>query len=210
MDKLLRLPYFNLVMVMQVRGITEHNARIWLSRQSKAGKLIRLIRGLYMPREYYLRHLDSPDLVGVVAAAIQPHSYLSDAWVLQKHGIMTEGIFNVTCVSTKHTREIVNEIGRFVYYHINPKYFEGYTEEERMGGVVREATVGKALYDYLYLRKIPAGMEEEGYSVVEDLRLNTEHLGPDVRVEFEGWVSKYGSTKMKKLSKNMRRVGWGS
>lgn len=208
MDKLLELPYFNLVMVMQTKGITEHNARVWLSRQSKVKKIIRLTNGIYMGRDYYLKNKDNETFVGLVSSIINPHSYLSGEWVLQKYGVMTEGIFNITSVSTKHTREIVNPIGRFLYNNVSSKVFEGYTETNIDGIIVREASCAKALYDYFYLRKMPEGIMKRNYSIIEDVRLNLSHLNNDFVEEFEGWVGKYQSPKMIKIFHNIRRLGW--
>jgi predicted transcriptional regulator of viral defense system len=210
MELLINLPYFTLVMVMQVRGVNDHNAKIWLGRMVGRGEVIRLTRGKYMSHKYYLSHKHESSFVGMVANIIQPQSYLSEAWVLQKYGVMTEGIFNITSVTTKHTREIVNKIGRFVYYHIDDKYFDGYVETEVGGMPVREARVGKALYDYLYLRKLPSRMGDEGYTITEDLRLNLGHLGNEVRREWEGWVEKYRSPKMKRIMNNIGRSVWES
>lgn len=210
MKMLQELPYFTLVMVMQIKGITEHNAKMWLMRHSKAGRIIRLTRGAYMTTDYYNQHKYDPDLIGMIAAIVQPHSYLSTEWVLQKHGVMTEGIFNITSVTVKHTREIVNQVGRFVYNHVSPRVFDGYSEREIDGVVVREASSAKALYDFFYLRKTPASIDEVDYKLVEDLRLNLDHLPIEVSSEFESWVAKYHSPKMVKILKNLRRSGWGS
>ena len=209
MKLLLELPYFTLMMVMQIRGISVHNARVWLSRQSKAQKILRLTRGIYMGRDYYNQHKNDPNLVGMIASIVQPHSYLSGEWVLQKYGVMTEGIFNITSVTAKHTREIVNPIGRFVYSHVALPIFDGYSDHEIDGVMVREASPAKALYDYFYLRKTPEGIGDANYSITEDLRLNLDHLGPEVQREFGGWVKKYSSPKMITINNNLRRSGWG-
>lgn len=208
MDKLRDLPYFNLVSVMQLLSINEHNGRVWLSRQSKAGRIVRLVKGKYILKEVLLVEQANPDFVGMVANIVQPHSYLSGAWVLQKYGVMSEGIFNITSVTSKHTREIVNDVGRFVYYHMDDKYFEGYSEKDVRGVVVREASLAKALYDYLYLRKMPERIDEKEFSIIEDLRLNLGHVEQAMKDEFESWVKRYQSPKMQKILRNMRRSEW--
>lgn len=208
MEKLFDLPYFTLTMVMQMKGASAHNARVWLSRQNKANRIIRLTNGVYMSRDKYERYRDNPSFVGMVANIIQPHSYLSGEWVLQKYGVMTEAIFNVTCVTTKHTREIENTVGRFIYTNITDKLFEGYSEKVMDGVTLREASAAKALYDLLYLRKTPSRIKEDAYSLSEDLRLNLPHLDRSVKMEFEEWVNKYQSPKMKLISDNLRRSGW--
>ena len=150
MKLLLELPYFTLMMVRQIKEITAHNGRVWLSRQSKAEKVLRLTKGIYMGRDYYNQHKNDSDLVGMIASIIQPHSYLSGEWVLQKYGVMTEGIFNITSVTVKHTREIVNPIGRFIYSHVASPIFDGYSEREIDKILIREASAAKALYDFLH------------------------------------------------------------
>ena len=209
MKLLLELPYFTLMMVRQIKEITAHNGRVWLSRQSKAEKVLRLTKGIYMGRDYYNQHKNDSDLVGMIASIIQPHSYLSGEWVLQKYGVMTEGIFNITSVTVKHTREIVNPIGRFIYSHVASPIFDGYSEREIDKILIREASAAKALYDFFYLRKIPDSIGDDDYSIVEDLRLNLDHLAEEVRSEFGEWVKKYNSPKMIKIQNNLRRSGWG-
>jgi hypothetical protein len=45
---------------------------------------------------------------------------------------------------------------------------------EAYGVPYAQASAAKALFDYLYLRPLPAVLEPQRYNLVEDLRLNLD------------------------------------
>ena len=56
LGKLDYLPYFTLQAVSQIAGTSLQATRQLLARQEKSGKIIRLKRGCYMSREFWLMH----------------------------------------------------------------------------------------------------------------------------------------------------------
>ena len=76
-----------------------------------------------------------------------------------------------------------------------------------------QASVAKALFDYLYLRPLSANLESQHYNLAEDLRLNLEEFTPKEREEFAGHVFKSetirkGGAKMRHVQKNLEVHVW--
>ena len=123
LEQLAHLPYFTIQAVNQLISGSMASTRLLLSRQEELGKVLRIKRGYYMTREFWLQNKNSLDFTAMVAVIVQPHSYLTGVWVLQKYGVMTEGIYLVTAASLKHTRSVSNKLGNFHYFHIQETFF---------------------------------------------------------------------------------------
>lgn len=86
-----------------------------------------------------------------VSNKIYPHSYISLESALSFYGLIPEGVFTVTAVSTKNTASFSTEMGTFTYRHITPTLFGGYTvvgDESRARFKI--ATLEKTVLDYVY------------------------------------------------------------
>jgi len=208
LGKLDYLPYFTLQAVSQIAGTSLQATRQLLARQEKSGKIIRLKRGCYMSREFWLMHKNDLDFMAMISVILQPQSYLTGAWVLQKYGVMTEGIYSVTAVTTKHTRVITNKIATFYYAHIANKLFNGYEEINYCGVSCREATAAKALFDYLYLRHEPGGLREKNFDLAEDERLNIDDCKKGRINEFLSYIKMSSLPKMGRIAKNLKENVW--
>jgi len=194
-EKLESLPYFNLMAVRQLFDYNESTARQTLARWSKKGKIIRLKKDLYISRDFYLSHKTDPDFAGFISAIIQPFSYLSLDYVLQTYGILTETTYPVTGITTKNTQTITNKFGSFSYCHIQPDLFGGYEDKTVFGVSVKQASLGKALFDYFYFRHVPNW----------ELRFNWEEFTAKDIKDYNYWVKANRSKKIplwKQLLKN--------
>lgn len=208
LEKLDYLPYFTIQSVNQLTGGSMASTRLLLSRQEEAGKIIRLKRGYYMAREFWLGNKNDENFIALVSSIIQPHSYLTGAWVLQKYGVMTEGIYAVTAATIKHTRSISNKLANFHYFHIKEKLFIGYTEINFAGIVCREATAAKALFDFFYFKSEHPAIRDKRYDLAEDERLNLFDWDNKMKAEFFRLTEKSGSPKMKRIAVNLQRKIW--
>ena len=207
-EKLESLPYFNLMAVRQLFGYNETTARQTLTRWSRSGRIIRLKKDLYISRDFYLTHKADPDFPGFISAVIQPFSYLSLDYVLQTYGILTETTYPITGVTTKNTQAVINQFGTFSYSHIRSDLFGGYEGKTVFGVTVKQASLGKTLFDYFYFRSTPAGLGMKDYSVAEDWRLNLEEFTAKDIKEWEYWVKKSRLNKMKAIAKNFKETIW--
>ncbi len=211
-----RLPYFTIEGFRQIAGdaaIDDAHARIALSRWIKAGHLITLKKGVYMHRRFYEQHRQEPTFAPVVSSILLPQSYLSLEYILQQAGILTEITYPVTAITIKNTRTIVNHLGTFVYRHIQPDLYFGFQIMEAYGVPYTQASVAKALFDYLYLRTLPADLDPSHYNLAEELRLNLDGFTHDERDEFAGYVLKsettrWGGVKMRHILNNLEAHVW--
>jgi len=211
-----RLPYFTIEGFRQIAGddiVDDAHARTALYRWVKAGHLISLKKGVYMHRRFYEQHRQDAAFAPAVSAILLPQSYLSLEYVLQQRGTLTEITYPVTAITIKNTRTILNSLGTFVYRHIQPELYFGFQITEAYGVPYAQASAAKALFDYLYLRPLPADLEPQRYNLAEELRLNLDEFARDARDEFAGYVLKSetirkGGAKMWRVLNNLEVHVW--
>lgn len=205
------IPYFTIQGLRQVAGIdatSEAHARIVLYRWSKAGHVIRLKKGVYMTRQFYERHRDDLSFSSAVSAILQPQSYVSLETILQRYGILTEATYPVTSITAKHTRLIENKLGTFLFRHIRSDLYHGFRIAEYYGIPFAEASLAKALFDYLYLRPLAVASRLARFDLAEELRLNLEEFSAQDREEFAGYVQRAGVRKMVDIYESLRNTAW--
>src|SRR5258708_16630412 len=203
------IPYFTIEGFKQISGIENPEyARIHLHRWAKAGHVLPLKRGVYMTRRFYEQHSADYLFSPAVSAILMPKSYVSLEFILQQNNILTEVTYPITCVTTKNTRKIVNDIGTFWYRHLRDDLYHGFTISEYHGISVAQATLPKALFDYLYLRPISVTYRRLKIDLAGELRLNLEEFSNTDRLEFARLVEASSSLKMKDILLNFRRHIW--
>jgi hypothetical protein len=194
-----RIPYFTIEGFKQASGMENPDqVRILLYRWAKAGHIVPIKKGLYMTHRFF----------ALISAILLPQSYLSSEFILQRHTILTDVTFPVTAITTRNTRRIVNQMGTFWYRSIRPDLYTGFIISEYFGIRFAEATVSKALFDYLYLRSIPVAYRSPGFNLAEELRLNLEELSPAECDEFGMYVQAGKNRKMQQIYENFRRNIW--
>ncbi|MBE0411628.1 MAG: hypothetical protein IBX69_18025 [Anaerolineales bacterium] len=210
------LPYFTIKGLRQIAGddvVDDAHARTALYRWVKAGHLIALKKGVYMHRRFYEQHRQDAAFAPAVSAILLPQSYLSLEYVLQQHGILTEITYPVTAITIKNTRTITNALGTFVYRHIQPDLYFGFQIMEAYGVPYAQASAARGLFDYLYLRPLPADLESQRYNLAEELRLNLEEFTWEEREKFAEYVFKSetirkGGAKMRQIMNNLEIHVW--
>lgn len=125
--------------------------RLQLHQWARKGWVVRLKRGLY--ELTYPEPSVVPDYY--VGNRLYEPSYVSLETALSHYQIHPETAFQVTCVTSKPTREFTNRHGSFTYFSVRPKAFFGYGIATVQGFEVRLAEPEKAVVDRLYaaLRK---------------------------------------------------------
>jgi predicted transcriptional regulator of viral defense system len=205
------VPYFTITGFKQVLNAYESDnqrVREMLSRWVKAGHIIRLKKGVYMTRQFYERNQHHASFRPAVSAIIAPQSYVSLEYILQRAGVMTEVTYPITAVTPKNTRKIENSLGTFLYRHIKLVLYKGFIQENFFGVLLNQASVAKALFDYLYLRPLPRNMRTHEVNLAEDLRLNLDELSADVMDEFDVFIESSNSPKMRFIRENLRKTIW--
>ncbi|KPL75495.1 hypothetical protein ADN00_12655 [Ornatilinea apprima] len=205
------LPYFTMEAVKQLLGVESVAAgtiQTALYRWMKAGQIIQLKKGVYMTRRFFEQHRAIVDFAPMVSAILIPQSYLSLEYILQRNGILTEMTYPVTAVTLKQTRVFENTLGTFAYRNIKADLYRGFLFSEYMGIPIAQATVAKALFDFLYFRPWKSSRRLAGYDLAEDLRLNLDDFSENDQVEFESFVEISKSKKMEQILKALRKTVW--
>lgn len=203
------IPYFTIEGFRQFTGMdSPEQTRMLLHRWVKAGRILSLKKGMYMTSRFYELHVRDALFTEAISAIIFPQSYLSLEFVLQKHNILTEVTYPVTCITPKNTRKVVNQIGAFWYRNIRPDLYCGFAAGEYNGIPFFTASLAKALFDYLYLRPIPAAYRSEKTDLAEELRLNLDEIAKNEQDKFALYVEKSQSRKMTEILNNFRRTIW--
>lgn len=203
--KIAEIPYFTPAMVAQVATAKEATVAQWLSRQLKKGEILRIKRGVYMAKDYYLSHKNEAGFLAVVSNIIEPNSYLTGAWVLQSHAILSESVYSVIGATLKHAKKIANEIGSFEYSFIRKELFVGY--KKIWNGAVwgYEASLAKAMFDYFYWKSASSNLSDKSYDLVEDERLNLDNWTLLEQNEFMEYATLSKSRKMSLIARQLAR-----
>ncbi|MFQ6084496.1 MAG: hypothetical protein ACE5WD_14230 [Candidatus Aminicenantia bacterium] len=168
-----------------------------LSRWEKRGLIIKLRKGLYILNESD-RKIEPSKIF--LANQLYSPSYVSTEYALGFYDLIPERVVDVTSVSTRKTYKIKNIFGEFVYQHITPKAFKGFTfvKDENDCNVLI-ATPEKAIVDFIYLnlsrfREDDLNMFEESYRFQNIEKLRKNAIG-----EF---ASYFNNRKLIKIVKN--------
>ena len=142
----------------------------------KKGLLIRLKRGLYaVSPEISDKELS----VGLIANHLYGPSYVSLHWALRFYGLIPERIDTVTSITTRHTREFENTLGRFTFRGVSQKYFPiGIKIQEDAGLHYLLARPEKALCDMLLQEKHVPDQSISRLEIFfeEDMRIDLDDL----------------------------------
>jgi len=135
----------------------KENISVYLSRWVKAGKLMRLRKGVY--ELAYPKRPVIPDLY--ISNKLYFPSYVSMETALSSYGLIPEVAMECVSITAKTSRKFTNEYGIFVYHSVQPEAFNGYRTENHGGFEILIALPEKALVDYLYFKK-RKGLKGEG------------------------------------------------
>ncbi|PKO06465.1 MAG: hypothetical protein CVU41_07015 [Chloroflexi bacterium HGW-Chloroflexi-3] len=206
-----QIPYFTIEAVKQVYGderLSDGTIQTALYRWMKAGHVIQLKKGVYMTRSFYERHRSDLDFSAAISAILIPQSYVSLEFVLQRYAILSEITYPVTAVTLKQTRVIENKLGTFSYRNVKEDLYTGFDFKEYLGIPFSQASLPKALFDYLYLQPLSRVMFSSTFNLAEELRLNIEEISEQDQNQFAEFVEVSKSSKMQKILKNLRYTVW--
>lgn len=198
-EKLSKLPYFDIVTIGNLLTTTGQNLLMFTTRAVARGQLVRLKRGIYVTSEYFNNKKTNPYYLEFLSNKIYGPSYVSSSYVLQKNAVLTESVYALTAITIKKTAKVINNAGNFLYTNISKDLFTGFEIIERDGYQIQEATLAKALYDYLFFTVKP--WKTITTERIEGLRLNLDDLSEDSWNEFRGYVDEFKSKKMRKIKK---------
>lgn len=192
-----KLPYFTISDLTPIEK-NRNYLKILLNRFSKNGTIKSLKRGMYASG-IFLNNINRKNTINeyceFVGNIIYDPSYLSLEYVLEKYGIMSESVNAYTLVSEKKTNKFSNHLGMFKYYNIKEELFTGFKISKKGDFLIAEATLAKALFDFLYFRKNILFSKEQ----IEELRLNLDNFIKKDFKELEKYVILEKSKKMREI-----------
>lgn len=186
LTKIIKAPYFSRRDALLCdQKLLDYQISLW----SKKGNLLRLKNGLYAFTK------DKERIKGEeVAAFIYEPSYLSLESALAWYGFIPEMVYAYVSVTARINRKFTNDFGTFLYRHIKPELFWGYTETKTEYGHYLLAEPEKALLDYFYLNLSKVRNETD----FDNIRFNMDAINEKIDVDkFQKYLSAFGMNKMK-------------
>jgi predicted transcriptional regulator of viral defense system len=138
----------------------------------KKDYIIKLRNGYYCFSEYP----KAESWLHFAANRIYQPSYVSLQSALSYYGLIPEGVFQVTSITTRNTMQYKTPLAEFTYKSIKPTLYFGYQIIRLSGNSIRIAEPEKALLDFLYLH--PLNTE----SALESLRINRFQFSSTISV----------------------------
>lgn len=188
------LPFFSIEDLALLK-IKPDSLRILIHRLIQNEKIISLKRGWYV-NQVFLDSIkagtDFNSYLEFLGNTIYKPSYLSAEYVLDKHGVVSESVQAFVLVTRKKTNRFSNQFGVFKYHNIKKELFCGFKIIEKNLFTIAEASLAKALFDFLYFRKdILFELAQ-----IKALRLNLGVLTKKDWKEFKKYIELEGSKRM--------------
>lgn len=199
LNKLESLPFFTREALSVFEDIKSNSLNQNTKRWVHNGLLIRLKKNLYVTKTFVDRSMKDVGYIELLANKLLSPSYLSAEYVLQKHGLLTEGTFSITSVTPKSTRAFDNPLGNFQYRTLNKNLYFGFTEKHFGKNIYYEADPAKALFDFLYFRL--SMLDSANPSTIHELRINWKEISRANFKEFSQIMKKSGIKKMELILK---------
>lgn len=195
------IPYLNRVTLSIILGKRGDSLNYWVKRLINTGELISFKRGLFVSRSYLLKIKGQASLFDkyreYLACLLRGPSYISLEYALAKYGVIPDVPFAITSITNKSSRTFTNEFGTFIFRNVKEQIFCGYKEiffEDKRYYI---ATPAKALFDFIYLKKINRQSFEE--DIETGLRINWEAFAKKDMKELKNYVEMSGKKKMKRF-----------
>lgn len=155
-----------------------------IERWGKKGLVIQLKRGIYMLSKADRKIEPSKPYI---ANQLYSPSYVSLEYALGYYGLIPEKVHDVTSISTKKTITMTSEIGTFIYQHVKPAAFRGFTavrDDQGLASFIAEPE--KAVVDFVYLN-LERFKPGDRAIFAESYRFqNTEDLKPEKLKRYAG------------------------
>lgn len=183
----------------QIKNVYSNFNNNNLTRWVNKGLLVKLRNGYYSFPEY----LHDSDSAFYIANRFYRPSYISLHTALAFYGIIPEGVFQITSVSTLKTAEYENLFGIFIYKKILPSLFFGYDQKKYSNSkVFLIAQPEKAILDLLYLYPFYKSVEE-----IENLRFDEDLMHEIINLErLSEYTKRFKNKALSQRIENLKTV----
>ncbi|MFH1232915.1 MAG: hypothetical protein V1651_03595 [Patescibacteria group bacterium] len=175
----------------------DKNIQNWL----KKGLIKKIKNGFYVTEKYFSQENEITLYQEFIANKLVFPSYLSAEYVLQKYNILTEAVYGFTSITIKSTRSYENFLASFRYYNIKKELFLGFQEINFKKNKILIASLAKALFDFIYIKK--DGFQEFSKQEIKEMRLNLDEITEKDLKEFKKYVDLSKDQKMLNFYKNI-------
>jgi len=197
-DKLKDFVVFSL---NDIRKTDQDFYRRRLNEWQDKGYIKKLRRGYYMFSDLSLNE----QTLFLMANKLYVPSYVSFETALSHYGLIPEGVYSLTSVSTKKTSDFKTSIARFSYRKIKSSLFFGYRLEKYKGQGYKIAEIEKAFLDYVYFNPRIANKDD-----FHEWRFNSEEfLAKADMIKLQQYTTAFKNKRMavriKKIMSLIRR-----
>lgn len=180
------------------------NPHDWISRRVKSGVLIRLKNGFFVIRE---KIEEAPLPYEQIANLLYGPSYISLEWALAFYGMIPEGAYVVTSVSTGRTRSFTTPLGTFDYAFLSHKrYSVGIDQKNNFAGNFLIATPEKALADTVHFKSKNLSEADLLTDLIEGRRIEIEALKSLNKGHLAEIAENYRSPSVRSLVNTLGRI----
>jgi len=159
-----------------------------LNEWQKKGYIRKIRRGYYAFSDIKLNE----QKLFLMANKLYSPSYVSLDIALSHYGLIPEGVYSITSISTKKTNEFNTSLGNFIYRNIKPRLFFGYSLAKIEDQEYKLASIEKAVLDYFYLN--PSMNDEETFA---EWRFNTMEFTARADMDkFARYLKAFDNAKM--------------
>lgn len=171
------------------------------------GAIVRVKKGIYVFGSEVRRR---PFSLELLANILYGPSYISLQYALARHGLIPEGVSEVTSVSLGRGKRFATPVGRFSYQTVPAGVFWMGVDRIELadGGACLMATPEKALADALYLTKglRLANPQEMGVYLADSLRIERESVGAMNHLAMNAIAARYSSRRVSLLAETLSRL----
>lgn len=208
MNVLAQAPYFtkqNLALVIEKKpDATDY----FLKQSLKKGQLIALKKGFYIAPAFYERYVKEPlameSYLEYIANVLREPSYVSLEYVLAKAGFIPESVSQITSITIKTARTFNTSVGDFSYRQIKSGLYNGYDQSLFEDKIINIASLPKALFDLLYLRKFSSTSDMREFIFTKS-RFNWEIFDQNSYEKFAQFTNQSQSSKMMAIEKQIKK-----
>ena len=174
------------------------NPRDLISRMVKNGELIRLKNGFFVIAE---KIKDSPAPFEQIGNLLYGPSYVSLEWALSHYGMIPEGVYVVTSVTTSQSKNYSTPIGTFDYTYLSQsRYAIGIDQQENSAGRYLIATPEKALADLIHFKSRNLKKSDLLIDLIEGRRIDEDVLKGLNKKHMQEIADRYRSRSVHELS----------
>lgn len=173
LEKFENMPFPHSALVAMFAGYERPNDKI--SLLVKSGVIIRIKKGLYvLSSDYRHKQISMPMLANIILGP----SYVSLDYALSYHGLIPEGVYEISSVTIKRSKQFVTPLGVFSYLQTKADLYNI--------GITQQQTSDKKNY----LMASPEKALCDKIINVKNIRLNSiklmeEFLIEDIRVDID-------------------------